>query len=162
MDSAIARLNKPYLSDVAPYFFERAELHVQAKKFRNAVIDYNTFYEASNGNVNAMFYYQREQAEMQCRMYQQALNDINKAVELAPDDENLWAEKGAVHMRVNQLDEAIPAFEKAISLNAEYAAAYRMLGYCYSLKKMKKEAKVNYEKAKQLGDTVVDQLIDKL
>ena len=162
MDSAIARLNKPYLSDVAPYFFERAELHVQAKKYRNAVIDYNTFYEASNGNVNAMFYYQREQAEMQCRMYQQALNDINKAVELAPDDENLWAEKGAVHMRVNQLDEAIPAFEKAISLNAEYAAAYRMLGYCYSLKKMKKEAKVNYEKAKQLGDTVVDQLIDKL
>lgn len=162
MDSAISRLNKPYLSDVAPYFFERAELHVQAKKFRNAVIDYNTFFEASNGNVNALFYYQREQAEMQCRMYQQALDDINKAVELAPEDENLWAEKGAVHMRVNQLDEAVPAFEKAISINAEYAAAYRMLGYCYSLKKMKKEAKANYEKAKQLGDTVVDQLIDKL
>ena len=70
--------------------------------------------------------------------------------------------KRVVHLRVNQLDEAIPAFEKAISLNAEYAAAYRMLGYCYSLKKMKKEAKVNYEKAKKLGDTVVDQLIDKL
>ncbi len=162
MDSAIVRLNKPYLSDVAPYFFERAELHVQAKKFREAVIDYNTFYEASNGNVNALFYYQREQAEMQCRMYQQALDDINKAVELSADDEILWAEKGAVHLRINQLDEAIPAFQKAISLNAEYPAAYRMLGYCYSLKKMKKEAKANYLKAKELGDTVVDQLIEKL
>lgn len=162
MDSAIVRLNKPYLSDAAPYFFERAELYAQAKKYREAVMDYNTFYKAVNGDVNALFYYQREQAEMQCRMYQQALDDINKAVELSADDENLWAEKGVVHLRVNQLDEAIKAFEKAISLNGEYAAAYRMLGYCQSLKKMKKEAKANYEKAKALGDTVVDQLLEKL
>ena len=162
MDSAIVRLNKPYLSDAAPYFFERAELYAQAKKFREAVLDYNTFYNAVNGDVNSLFYYQREQAEMQCRMYKQALDDINKAVELSSDDENLWAEKGVVHLRVNQLDEAILAFEKAISINADYAAGYRMLGYCQSLKKMKKEAKANYEKAKALGDTVVDQLLEKL
>lgn len=162
MDSAIVRLNKPYLSDAAPYFFERAELNAQAKKFREAVLDYNTFYKAVNGDVNALFYYQREQAAMQCRMYQQALDDINKAVELSADDENLWAEKGVVHLRVNQLDEAIKAFEKAISINADYAAGYRMLGYCQSLKKMKKEAKANYEKAKALGDIVVDQLLEKL
>ena len=162
MDSAIIRLQKPYLSDAAPYFFERAELNAQAKKYRDAVLDYNTFYKAVNGDVNALFYYQREQSAMQCRMYQQALDDINKAVELSPDDENLWAEKGVVHLRVNQLDDAIMAFEKAISVNAEYAAAYRMLGYCQSLKKMKKEAKGNYLKAKELGDTVVDQLLEKL
>ena len=162
MDSAIVRLNKPYLSDAAPYFFERAELYAQVKKYREAVMDYNTFYNAVNGDVNALFYYQREQSEMQCRMYQQVLDDINKAVELSADDENLWAEKGIVHLRVNQLDEAIKAFEKAISINADYAAGYRMLGYCQSLKKMKKEAKANYEKAKALGDTVVDQLLEKL
>ena len=162
MDSAIVRLNKPYLSDAAPYFFERAELNAQAKKYRNAVLDYNTFYKAVNGDVNALFYYQREQAEMQCRMVQQALDDINKAVELSADDENLWAEKGVVHLRVNQLDDAVQAFEKAISINTEYAAAYRMLGYCQSLKKMKKEAKANYLKAKELGDTVVEQLLEKL
>ncbi|MBR5193229.1 MAG: serine protease [Bacteroidaceae bacterium] len=162
MDSAIVRLNKPYLSDAAPYFFERAELNAQAKKYRNAVLDYNTFYNAVNGDVNALFYYQREQAEMQCRMYQQALDDINKAVELSPEDESLWAEKGVVHLRVNQLDDAILAFEKAISINEEYAAGYRMLGYCQSLKKMKTEAKANYQKAKALGDTFVDQLLEKL
>lgn len=162
MDSAIIRLNKPYLSDAAPYFYERAELYMQAKKFREAVIDYNTFYNAVSGDVNALFYYQREQAEMQCRMYKQALEDIAKAVELSADDENLWAEKGAVHLRVNQIDEAISAFEKAISINPEYAAAYRMLGYCQLKKGMKKEAKANYEKAKALGDTVVGQLMEKL
>ena len=137
-------------------------MYAQVKKYREAVLDYNTFYNAVNGDVNALFYYQREQSEMQCRMYQQALDDINKAVELSADDENLWAEKGIVHLRVNQLDEAIKAFEKAISINADYAAGYRMLGYCQSLKKMKKEAKANYEKAKALGDKVVDQLLEKL
>ena len=162
MDSAIVRLNKPYLSDAAPYFFERAELYAQVKKYREAVVDYNTFYKAVNGDVNALFYYQREQSAMQCRMYQQALDDINKAVELSADDETLWAEKGIVHMRVNQLDEAIMAFEKAVSVNVDYAAGYRMLGYCQSLKKMKKEANANYQKAKALGDTVVDQLLEKL
>ena len=162
MDSAIVRLNKPYLSDAAPYFFERAELYAQVKKYREAVVDYNTFYKAVNGDVNALFYYQREQSAIQCRMYQQALDDINKAVELSADDETLWAEKGIVHMRVNQLDEAIMAFEKAVSVNVDYAAGYRMLGYCQSLKKMKKEAKANYQKAKALGDTVVDQLLEKL
>ena len=33
MDSAITKLSKPYLSKAAPYFYERAELKVQAGKF---------------------------------------------------------------------------------------------------------------------------------
>ena len=161
MDGAIEKLNKPYFSDAAPYFYERAELRAQAGKFREAVMDYNTFIDAVAGDVTALFYYQREQAEMQCRMYQQALNDINKAVEMAPEDVDFLVEKGSVHLRVNQLDEAIAAFQKAISMNDQYAAAYRMLGYCQAMQKKNKEACANFAKAKELGDTVVDQLIEK-
>ena len=161
MDGAIEKLNKPYLSDAAPYFYERAELRAQAGKFREAVMDYNTFFDAVAGDVTALFYYQREQAEMQCRMYQQALNDINKAVEMSPEDVDFLVEKGSVHLRVNQLDEAIATFQKAISMNDQYAAAYRMLGYCQALQNKNKEACANFAKAKELGDTVVDQLIEK-
>ena len=161
MDSAIVKLSKPYFGEAAPYFYERAELRAQAGKFREAVMDYNTFFDAVFGDVTALFYYQREQAEMQCRMYQQALNDINKAVEMAPEDVDFWVEKGSVHLRVNQLDEAISAFNKAISMNDQYAAAYRMLGYCQAMQKKNKEACANFAKAKELGDTVVDQLIEK-
>ncbi len=161
MDSAIVRLRKPYFAEAAPYFYERAELRANAKKYREAVMDYNTFYEAVSGEVTALFYFQREQAEMQCRMYQQALNDINKAVEMNPEDVDFWVEKGSVHLRVNQLDEAIAAFNKAISMNDKYAAAYRMLGYCQAMQKKNKEACANFAKAKELGDEVVDQLIEK-
>ena len=161
MDSAIEKLTKPYFGEAAPYFYERAEFRAQAGKFRDAVMDYNTFFDAVSGDVTALFYYQREQAEMQCRMYQQALNDINKAVEMAPEDVDFLVEKGAVHLRVNQLDEAMAVFTKAISMNDQYAAAYRMLGYCQALQNKTKEACANFAKAKELGDTVVDQLIEK-
>ena len=161
MDSAIVKLNKPYFGEAAPYFYERAELRAQAGKYKDAVMDYNTFFEAVSGNVTALFYYQREQAEMNCRMYQHALNDINKAVEMAPEDIDMLVEKGAVHLRVNQLDEAIAVFNKALSMNDQYAAAYRMLGYCQAMQKKNKEACSNFAKAKELGDTVVDKLIEK-
>ena len=161
MDSAIVKLSKPYFGEAAPYFYERAELRAQAGKFREAVMDYNTFFEAVSGDVTSLFYFQREQAEMQCRMYQQALNDINKAVEMSPEDVDFLVEKGSVHLRVNQLDEAIATFQKAISMNDQYAAAYRMLGYCQALQNKNKEACANFAKAKELGDTVVDQLIEK-
>lgn len=41
------------------------------------------------------------------------------------------------------------------------AAAYRMLGYCQIQLKKNKEACANFAKAKELGDEVVDGLIQK-
>ncbi len=161
MDKAIEKLQKPYMSVAAAYFYERAEMRAQAGKFRESVMDYNTFFDAVGGDVTALFFFQREQAEMQCRMYQHALNDINKAVEMAPEDADFWVEKGTVHLRFNQLDDAIAAFNKALSLNDKYAAAYRLLGYCQAIKKKNKEACANFAKAKELGDELVDTLIEK-
>ena len=161
MDSAIVRLSKPYLTEAAAYFYERATLKADAKNYREAVLDYNQFEEIVGSNATAAFYFEREQVEMQCRMYQQALNDINKAAELAPDNVDIWLEKGAVHLRVNQLDEALSAFQKVVSLDNQSAPGYRLLGYAQALKKMNKEACANFDKAKSLGDTLVDKLIEK-
>lgn len=161
MDSAIVRFTKPYTSEAAPYFYERAEMYAQAGKFKEAVMDYNTFYDALQGAVTATFFFQREQSEIQCRMYQQAINDINKAVEMEPQNAMFWIEKGSVHLRFNQLDEAVESLNKAIALNNQDGAAYRLLGYCQVKQKKEKEACANFAKAKELGDTVVDQLIEK-
>ena len=119
-----------------------------AGKYKEAVADYNAFYDALHGSVTATFYFQREQAEMQCRMYQQAINDINKAVELEPENAEFWLEKGAVHTRFNQMDEATEALKKAIALDDKLGAAYRMLGYCQIKEKKNAEACENFMKAK--------------
>lgn len=161
MDSAVAYYNTPYGKDAAPYLFERARIKSDAKMYREAVMDYNSFYDAMLGQVSAEFYVIRQQAEMQCRMYQQAINDINKAVELEPSNAGYWTEKGGVHIRLNQNDEAITALEKAVSIDPKNADAFRMLGYCQVKGKDKKKGLENLNKAKELGDTIAEDLIKK-
>ena len=161
MDSAIARYTKPYGKDVAPYLYERARIKTDMEDYRGAVTDYNEFYDAMLGQTSAEFHLIRSQAELKCRMYQQAINDINKAVELDPDNVSYWVEKGGVHLRVNQMGEAIKALDKAITLDPENAPAYRMLGYAQIQNKEKDKGISNLQKAADLGDGVADGLLQK-
>ena len=94
-------------------------------------------------------------------MYQQAINDINKAVELEPQNVEYWLEKGGIHLRVNQLDEAVTALQKVLNLDPKNAGAYRMLGYTQIQQKKNKEGMANLEKAKELGDKVAEDLLQK-
>ena len=161
MDSAVAKYKPPYGKEAAPYLYERGRMKAEDNQFREAVVDYNLFQEAMMGQVSAEFYFIREQAEMQCRMYQQAINDINQAIEMEPKNAEYWVEKGGIHLRVNQLNEAIEALNKAIELDAQNSAAYRMLGYCQLQQNKKKEGLANLEKAVKLGDTVAKSLLEK-
>ena len=161
LDSALNFYVKPYTKEAGPYFYERANVKARAKMYREAVIDYNQFYDIFNGNVTAQFLFERQQSEIQCKMYQQALNDINKAAELEPENASIWVEKGSVHLRINQLEEAEKALMKGVELNDKDAGAYRMLGYCQAEMKKKKEALENLNKAKELGDEVAPKLLKK-
>ncbi|WP_300729065.1 trypsin-like peptidase domain-containing protein [uncultured Bacteroides sp.] len=161
MDSAVACYAQPYGTETAPYLYERARVKMDAKDYREAVKDYNAFYDAMKGQVNGEFYVARMQAELQGRMYKQALDDVNKAVELEPNNSGYWAEKGGAHMRVNQLKEATAALEKAIALDAKNAPAYRMLGYTQIQQKKEQEGLGNLKKAKELGDEIAEGLIQK-
>lgn len=161
LDSAVSTYNQPYGQEAAPYIYERARLKLDSKMYREAVIDYNLFHDAMMGRVSAEFYLIREQAEMQCRMYQQAINDINKAIEMDPSNAGYWAEKGGIHLRLNRLEEAIQALEKALTLNPDEASTYRMLGYAELQHGKKKEGLAHLQKASEMGDTVAGELIEK-
>lgn len=161
MDSAIAFYPKPYGKDAAPYLYERARIKSDMEDYRGAVTDYNDFYDAMLGQTSAEFHLIRSQAELNCRMYQQAINDINKAVELDPNNVTYWVEKGGIHIRVNQAAEAIQALTRAIKMDPENAPAYRMLGYAQIQNKEKDKGLANLQKAKDLGDEVADELLQK-
>ena len=161
LDSAVSTYNQPYGQEAAPYIYERARLKLDSKMYRKAVIDYNLFHDAMMGRVSAEFYLIREQAEMQCRMYQQAINDINKAIEMDPSNAGYWAEKGGIHLRLNRLEEAIQALERALTLNPDEASTYRMLGYAELQHGKKKEGLAHLQKASEMGDTVAGELIEK-
>ena len=161
MDSCIALCPQPYTNTTGPYLLARAQVLLNANQARKAMLDYDAYYKAMNGNVNAAFYYYREQAAMQARQYQRALDDLAKAIELAPDELLYRAELAVVNIRVGRSEEAIRILQEALKIEPEYAEAYRLMGQAYVQLKKKDEACESFAKAKELGDPNVDALIEK-
>ena len=161
MDSCIALCPQPYTNTTGPYLLARAQALLNANQARKAMLDYDAYYKAMNGNVNAAFYYYREQAAMQARQYQRALDDLAKAIELDPDELLYRAELAVVNIRVGRSEEAIRILQEALKIEPEYAEAYRLMGQAYIQLQKKNEACESFTKAKELGDPNVDALIKK-
>ena len=161
LDSAINTFTKPYIKTAAPYLLARAQVLYEAKKYRPAVNDYNDYETLMAAQVNANFYFLREQAEFAGHLYQQALNDIRRAVEMAPDELVYRAEKANVELRVGMIDEAIESAKGCVSIAPGESDGYLFLGLAQCVKGLKTEGLKNLEKAKELGNSQAQSLIDK-
>lgn len=162
LDSALACYSKPYPVAAANTILIRADALAKAGKNKDAVLGLNEYEHLSNGNLNANFYYGREQLEIKCRMYPQALSDIEKAITLAPQEALYCAEAAALNYRIGQIDDAIEYGKKAIAIDEKFPDPYRIIGVCYNQKGNKKEAKKYLQKAVDLGDTLASGIIDKM
>ena len=161
IDSCVARFNKPYTQEAAPYLLERAQALMKVGKARNAMLDYDAYYDAVKGNVNDVFYYYCEQAAMQAHQYQRALDAIAKAIQLNPKELTYQAEQAVINMRVGRNEQALAILTSVLKQEPAYGEGYRLLGLCYIQLKQNGKACENFRKAKELGDTAVDALIEK-
>ncbi len=161
MDSCVAHCPQPVSADNAPYVLERAQMNMNAGEYRSAMFDYDAYFKAVNGQVNDVFYYYREQAEFKARQYQRALDDIAKAIELNPKELTYRAEQAVINLRVGRYEEALKVLDEMLTIDPKYAEAYRLKGICLIQLKKQEEACTNFAKAKELGDTNVDELIKK-
>ncbi|MBQ0049749.1 MAG: tetratricopeptide repeat protein [Bacteroidales bacterium] len=161
-DSAVNIFSKPYPVEAANFLYFRAQTRAKLKQFREAVSDLNEFEHLLSGNVTAQFCYEREQLEMQCRLFPAALSDIERAVRLAPNEPLFRAEEAVVNYRVGQLDEAIKAAQEAVRLDDTFADAHRILGICLSEKGKKEEARKSLLRAQELGDATAKKILDNL
>ncbi len=78
---------------------------------------------------------------------QQALTQLNQAIELHPSYFQALTERGNLLMQQNKLAEAEADFVRALKLNEKYAPALRGLGYCQIQQKQFQAAVSNLEKA---------------
>ncbi len=161
MDSTINMYSKPYLKEVAPYIWARAEARRNAGRYREAISDMNEYESLMTATVNDNFYYIRHQVEIQGHLYQQALNDINRAIQMNSNEILYYAEKASLEIRVGLYDQAIATAKECISLDPKNSDGYLFLGLAQCLKGQKPEGIQNLQKAKELGDTQADALIEK-
>lgn len=137
--------------NAAPYILTRALLKVSANRYREAVVDYNIYEEIMGDNQNAEFYYMRSQAEAKAKMYQPALNDIDRAIYSDESNISYYIEKGLLCYKVKYVDEGIRAMEKACELAPEISDVHYLLGRLYLQGEQKEKAKEAFEKALSLG-----------
>ena len=161
LDSTMSVFNKPYLKEAAPYLWARANAKLDAGKFREAVNDLNDYEQLMAAQVNDHFYYIRHQAEVEGRLYQQALNDITKAILMNPKEPFYYAEKASLQIRVGQYQEALQTADECIATDPETSNGYLFKGLAQCLLGNKKEGTQNLEKAKELGDPQAEMLIEK-
>ena len=161
LDSAVATFSKPYLKEAAPYIYARAQALAESGKYRLAVNDYNEYENLMITQVNSEFYYIRSQVEAKARLFQQALNDLDKAIDKSPDILLYRSEKASLQIRVHLLDQAIETASECIRLFPDASDGYLFLGLAQCLKGDKVQGDGNLLKAKDLGDAQADVLIEK-
>lgn len=138
MDSAINMLGEDELLQASPYILTRALLKYSAENYREAVFDYNLYEEVSGKMLNANFYYLRSQAEVKAKMYQQALNDLEKSISIEPLNVVFYIEKGLLCYRLSLFEEGIEVLESAKEFEPEQPDVHYLLG-CIYMKAGKKE-----------------------
>ncbi|MBQ5895700.1 MAG: hypothetical protein IIW75_03915 [Bacteroidaceae bacterium] len=162
LDSAVNCFDAAAAKSAAPYILTRALVYVAAEKFRNAVFDYNKYEELMAGTLGAEFYYMREQAELSAKMYQQALNDIDIAIDLAPTNIAYYVEKGLLCYRVKLSDEGIRVLDEAKALAPDIPDIHYLLGRLYMQKGEDSLARPCLEKALQLGHSSAGAVLEQL
>jgi tetratricopeptide (TPR) repeat protein len=161
MDSAISLFPEPMPAEASSYVLHRGVLNDRAGRYRAAVLDYNKYCYLNNNKVSARFYFDRSLTETKARMYQQAIDDINMAVSAEPRNTDYLAEKCALMLRVNMLDESIETARQCIAVDPEHVDAYRMLGYALLQKGDKTGALENLNRAVSLGDMGAKEILEK-
>lgn len=162
LDSAIAACPTPYTNVAGPYFLARGDFYNEEGNYRAAVADYNQYDSLMYGRpISSHFYYVREQCEIKIHQYQQALNDISRAILMTPNEPTYWAERGSLDLRVNRPEDARDCANRCIQLSPDYPDAYIILGLAQIQLKDKAAGLKALQKAKELGDPRAEELIKK-
>lgn len=159
-DSAVGCYKKPYLREAAKALLQRADTYAHLGRYREAVADMYDYEKAVGGNLGAVFYYQRYYIEKQCRMYQHALNDIDRAISLSSASSELHLERAVLCYTVGETEEAITSAQKCIELTPDYADAYRILAICQLEAGQRDAAIANLQKSVELGDEIAKELLE--
>ena len=162
LDSAVNCFDEADAKAAAPYVLTRALVKATAKQYRPAVLDYNKYEQLLGGVKDAGFYGLRAQSELDAKMFQQALNDFDTAIDLAPLNLSYYIEKALLCYRVKLTDEGIRTLDIALELAPEEPNVHYLLGRLYMLKNEDVKGKECLIKAKELGHPDAESILLKM
>jgi len=83
---------------------------------------------------------------MSMRKYQEAIDQLDKALEISPDNPDILFIKGVVYNRAKEYEKAQKCWEDALKIKPSLSEAYFSLGLLYAKRGMKDESVKYFEK----------------
>lgn len=126
-------------------------LSPQERKLRDAINKYNEAIKLNPRNYNA--YYLRGFTKFLSKDFEGALEDYNKAIEIAPNTkgiEQVYYHRGNLYYFLIQKEKAFADYEKAISINPNYQPPYGGRGNYFTDRGDLDKALADYNKALEM------------
>ena len=140
---------KSYLKKLIEHCFKEIEscthIYEEIKKYDKEI-------EQNPYPFNKELIYDKIEFLTEHHQIEEMLKCDDKLIELEPDDEYHWKEKGCNLSKLGRYEEALECYDKAIELSPDDTNYYDFKGYCLELLDRDEEAEECYEKAKSLRD----------
>lgn len=162
LDSCVSRIPQPVSAKYAQYYLERSQRLLRAGRYRDAVLDYNEYEKAVGPkNLNENFYYLRSQAELEARMFQQALDDIRHVIAVTSQPLPFRIEEALILLRAGEFEQALQTAQTVLKELPENPDCYKIMGIAQGELGQKASALQNLRKAQELGDDTVAPFLEK-
>ena len=106
---------------------------------------------AEQNRMTAQDYFRRAYKNDDLGKHEEAIEDLNKAIELKPDYALAYNNRGIAYNNLGQYDRAIEDYDKAIELDPDYTYAYNNRGIAYNNLGQYDRAIEDYDKAIELN-----------
>ena len=110
----------------------------------------------ANQTISAETYFLRGKASYDLGLYDLAIANYDKAIQLKPDEVNPYINRGLAKGKLGQYFAAISDYDKAIQLEPDFAMAYVQRGLAKALLNRKWEAKQDLRIALRLAEKAGD------
>ena len=107
-----------------------------------------------SGDSKATTLKQRAVAYMHLGRHQRAVDDIDQALRLKPDDADNYYLRGVSYRALGKLEQAIADSSRAIGLDSNFAAAYANRAYAYKELGNTNQARNDAQRAQALDPSV--------
>ena len=98
-------------------------------------------------------------ADMNSSLYDRAISDFNKAIEIDPKHAKAYNNRGNAYNSKGLFDLAISDFNRALEINPKYADAYNNRGYAYNAKGLFDLAISDFNRALDINPKYADATI---
>lgn len=164
-DKALPDFNKSLsLYPNNPYFLvDRALAEIMLEQNEAAKADLDKVLELTpDAWTKAKVFYGRSTIASLEGRYDEALADINQAIQIFPSSYLLYNERGHLYLTMVDTDAAIRDFQKAIELSPGYATAYYNLALALSSEQSYQQAYQYAKKADELQPGIADDILGEL